>query len=59
MLLTINEAVKILRVSRPTLAKNAERFGGFKVGNQWRFNERVILEGGQKDGMEQVGRVHR
>ena len=49
MLLTMDEAMKILRISRPTLKKHAEEFGGFKIGAQWRFDSRALEKKEEKD----------
>ena len=54
MLLTTQEAMAVLRISKPTLLKNAERLGGFKVGNQWRFDSNKL--GGEKDERKELER---
>ena len=53
MLLTMEEAMKILRISRPTLAKHAQEFGGFKIGAQWRFDSRALEKQEDKKNEEE------
>ena len=44
MLLTTKEISKILRVSIPTILREAERLGGVKIGREWRFSTERLKE---------------
>ena len=44
MILTTKEVCKFLRVSMPTILKEAERLGGVKIGREWRFSTDRLKE---------------
>lgn len=44
MIITTKELSKFLRVSMPTILKEAEALGGVKIGREWRFSTERLKE---------------